>query len=80
MIQSSFTEYAATKETYVNDFYKRRVSPWIVGLLAVSITLDLCMARPIRIKYPGSMYHVMCRGNNGRDETKEGRKWLSKLS
>ena len=25
------------------------------------------MARPIRIEYPGAMYHVMCRGNNGRD-------------
>ncbi|MCP5536642.1 MAG: transposase [Akkermansiaceae bacterium] len=25
------------------------------------------MARPIRIEYEGAMYHVMCRGNNGRD-------------
>ena len=25
------------------------------------------MARPIRIEYKGAMYHVMCRGNNGRD-------------
>jgi len=25
------------------------------------------MARPLRIEYPGAMYHVMCRGNNGRD-------------
>ena len=24
------------------------------------------MARPLRIEYPGAMYHVMCRGNNGR--------------
>ena len=26
-----------------------------------------CMARPLRIEYEGAMYHVMCRGNNGRD-------------
>jgi len=25
------------------------------------------MARPIRIEFKGAMYHVMCRGNNGRD-------------
>jgi hypothetical protein len=25
------------------------------------------VARPLRIEYPGAMYHVMCRGNNGRD-------------
>ena len=25
------------------------------------------MARPIRIEYPGAMYQVMCRGNNGRE-------------
>jgi len=24
------------------------------------------VARPLRIEYPGAMYHVMCRGNNGR--------------
>lgn len=25
------------------------------------------MARPLRIEYPSAMYHVMFRGNNGRD-------------
>jgi REP element-mobilizing transposase RayT len=25
------------------------------------------MARPLRIQYPGAMYHVMCRGNERRE-------------
>jgi hypothetical protein len=25
------------------------------------------MARPIRIQYPGAVYHVMARGNQGRE-------------
>jgi len=25
------------------------------------------MARPLRIQYPGAVYHVTCRGNERRD-------------
>ena len=25
------------------------------------------MARPLRIQYPGAVYHVMCRGNDRRE-------------
>lgn len=41
------------------------------------------MARPIRIEYPGAVYHVICRGNNRqaifRDD-QDRRRYLEKLS
>ena len=41
------------------------------------------MARPIRIEYPGAVYHVICRGNNRqviyRDD-EDRRRYLEKLS
>jgi putative transposase len=41
------------------------------------------MARPVRIEYPGAVYHVICRGNNRqaifRDE-QDRSKYLEKLS
>src|SRR5574341_498952 len=41
------------------------------------------MARPIRIEYPGAVYHVICRGNNRqpiyRDDL-DRRRYLEKLS
>jgi REP element-mobilizing transposase RayT len=41
------------------------------------------MARPIRIEYPGAVYHVICRGNNRqaiyRDDD-DRRRYLEKLS
>jgi REP element-mobilizing transposase RayT len=41
------------------------------------------MARPIRIEYPGAVYHVICRSNNRqavfRDD-QDRRRYLEKLS
>ena len=41
------------------------------------------MARPIRIEYPGAVYHVICRGNNRqaiyRDD-QDRKRYLEKLS
>jgi REP element-mobilizing transposase RayT len=41
------------------------------------------MARPIRIEYPGAIYHVICRGNNRQGiyrDDKDRRRYLEKLS
>ncbi len=39
------------------------------------------MALPIRVEYPGAVYHVICRGNNrqaiSRDDPTEGVIWKS---
>lgn len=41
------------------------------------------MARPLRIEYPGAVYHVICRGNNRqaifRDD-QDRKRYLEKLS
>ena len=41
------------------------------------------MARPMRIEYPGAVYHVICRGNNRqtifRDDA-DRKRYLEKLS
>ena len=31
-----------------------------------------CLARPLRIEYPGATYHVMARGNQGRSLFADG--------
>jgi REP element-mobilizing transposase RayT len=41
------------------------------------------MARPIRIEYPGAVYHVICRGNNRQGiyrDDEDRRRYLEKLS
>jgi REP element-mobilizing transposase RayT len=41
------------------------------------------MARPIRIEYPGAIYHVICRGNNRQGiyrDDEDRRRYLEKLS
>jgi REP element-mobilizing transposase RayT len=41
------------------------------------------MARPIRIEYPGAVYHVICRGNNRQGiyrDDQDRRRYLEKLS
>ncbi len=40
------------------------------------------MARPLRIEYPGAVYHVICRGNNRQNVSKDDRdrrRYLDKL-
>jgi REP element-mobilizing transposase RayT len=40
------------------------------------------MARPLRIEYPGAVYHVMARGNQGRQifrDDEDRRRWLETL-
>jgi putative transposase len=40
------------------------------------------MARKIRIEYPGAVYHVMARGNQGRDiyaDDRDRKLWLETL-
>src|ERR671915_156205 len=40
------------------------------------------MARPLRIEYPGAVYHVICRGNNRQNIFKDDRdrkRYLEKL-
>ena len=40
------------------------------------------MARPLRIEYPGAVYHVMARGNQGRDifrDDEDRLRWLKTL-
>ena len=42
----------------------------------------LGMARPLRIEYPGAVYHVICRGNNRQNIFKDDRdrnRYLEKL-
>ena len=41
------------------------------------------MARPLRIEYPGAVYHVICRGNNRQAVFRDDRdrtRYLEKLS
>src|SRR5512140_10640 len=41
------------------------------------------MVRPLRIQYPGAVYHVTCRGNEWRDifqDDKDRRKFVAILS
>ena len=35
--------------------------------------LEFIMARPLRMEYPGAVYHVMARGNQGRAIYREDR-------
>ena len=40
------------------------------------------MARPVRIQYPGAVYHVMARGNQGRDvfrDNQDRKRFLTSL-
>ena len=41
------------------------------------------MARPLRIEYPGAVYHVICRGNNRQTVFRDDgdrKKYLERLS
>ena len=41
------------------------------------------MARPLRVQYPGAVYHVMARGNQGRDlfrDDQDRQRWLKTLA
>src|SRR5213082_635326 len=41
------------------------------------------MARPLRVQYPGAVYHVMARGNQGRDlfrDDQDRQRWLKALA
>jgi REP element-mobilizing transposase RayT len=40
------------------------------------------MARPVRIEYPGAVYHVLARGNHGQDifgDDQDRKQWLETL-
>ena len=40
------------------------------------------MARPLRIEYPGAVYHVICRGNNRQnifEDDRDRNRYLEKL-
>ena len=41
------------------------------------------MARPLRIEYPGAVYHVVCRGNNRQnvfEDDRDRKRYLEKLA
>ncbi len=38
------------------------------------------MARPVRIEYPGAVYHVICRGNNRQAIFRDEQDRIEKLS